>query len=60
MPSFKTNFDIELQQCQNMEQVLDCVAKHYDLSTPFGIATKILVIGGVKKIIALIKALPKL
>jgi hypothetical protein len=43
-----------------MEQVLDTVSKHYDLSQPFGIATKIMVIGGVKKIIQLIKALPKL
>jgi hypothetical protein len=57
---FKTNFDIELEKCQNMEQVLDCVSKHYNLSQPFGIATKIMVIGGVKKIISLIKALPKM
>jgi hypothetical protein len=57
---FKTNFDIELEKCQNMEQILDCVSKHYNLSQPFGIATKIMVIGGVKKIISLIKALPKM
>jgi hypothetical protein len=43
-----------------MEQVLDCVAKHYDLTKPFGIATKILVIGGVKKILQMIHAGPKL
>jgi len=57
---FKTNFDIELEKCHNMEQVLECVSKHYNLSQPFGIATKIMVIGGVKKIISLIKALPKM
>lgn len=60
MPKFKTNFDIELEQCHNMEQVLDCVAKHYDLTKPFGIATKILVIGGVKKILQMIHAGPKM
>jgi hypothetical protein len=60
MQKFKTNFDLELEKCVNMEQVLDTVSKHYDLSQPFGIATKIMVIGGVKKIIQLIKALPKL
>ena len=59
MKKFQTNFDLELQKCTNMEQVLDCVSKHYDLSQPFGIATKLLVIGGVKKIINIIKALPK-
>lgn len=60
MKNFQTNFDLELQKCTNMEQILDCVSKHYDLSKPFGVATKVLVIGGVKKIINLIQALPKL
>jgi hypothetical protein len=42
-----------------MEQVLAAVNKHYDLSRPFGIATKILVITGVKKILDLVKAQPR-
>jgi hypothetical protein len=42
-----------------MNEVLDCVQKHYDLSKPLGIATKILVIGGVKKIIKMVQAVRK-
>jgi hypothetical protein len=38
---------------------LDVVQKHYDLSKPFGIATKIMVLAGVKKIIKLIEAVQK-
>lgn len=60
MRKFQTNFDLDLQKCTNMDEVLDCVSKHYDLSKPFGIATKILVIGGVKKILSIIHALPKI
>jgi hypothetical protein len=55
----ETAFDKEIETCNNMEQVLDCVQKHYDLKKPFGIATKIMVIGGVKKIIKLIQAVQK-
>lgn len=42
-----------------MGEVLDCVQKHYDLTKPFGIATKIMVIQGVKKIIKIIEAVQK-
>jgi hypothetical protein len=42
-----------------MEQVLEVVNKHYDLTRPFGIATKILVVTGVKKILDIIKAQPR-
>jgi hypothetical protein len=34
-----------------MSEILDCVQRHYDLDKPFGLATKLLVIGGVKKIL---------
>lgn len=51
--------DNDLAQCQNMEQVLEVVNKHYDLSQKFGIATKILVVTGVKKILDIIKAQPR-
>ena len=49
MQNFQSKFDQELNQCTNMHQVLDVVQKHYDLTKPFGIATKIMVIQGVKK-----------
>jgi hypothetical protein len=42
-----------------MTQVLDCVQKHYDLDKPFGLATKIMVIAGVKKILKIIQAVTK-
>ena len=51
--------DRELTNCNNMEQVLAAVNKHYDLSRPFGIATKILVVTGVKKILEIVKAQPR-
>jgi hypothetical protein len=51
--------DKDLLNCQNMAEVLEVVNKHYDLTRPFGIATKLLVITGVKKILELIKAEPK-
>lgn len=56
---FESIFDEELKQCNTMNQVLDCVQKHYDLNKPLGIATKLLVIGGVKKIIKLVQAVRK-
>lgn len=56
---FESKFDQELNECKNMTQVLDCVQRHYDLDKPFGLATKILVIGGVKKILKLIQAVSK-
>ena len=57
--NFEAKFDQELNNCSNMEQVLDCVGKHYDLTKPFGIATKLMVIAGVKKIIKIIQAVQK-
>jgi hypothetical protein len=59
MSNFQSNFDKELNQSTNMSELLDCVQKHYDLTKPFGIATKIMVIAGVKKIIKLIEAVQK-
>lgn len=56
---FESKFDQELNECNNMTQVLDCVQRHYDLDKPFGLATKILVIGGVKKILKVIQAVSK-
>ena len=59
MSNFQSKFDQELTQCTNMTQILDCVQWHYDLDKPFGLATKILVIGGVKKILKIIQAVTK-
>jgi hypothetical protein len=56
---FESNFDKEIKECNTMNEVLDCVQKHYDLNKPLGIATKILVIGGVKKIIKMVQAVQK-
>jgi hypothetical protein len=59
MQNFQSKFDQEINNCTNMGEVLDVVQKYYDLSKPFGIATKLLVIQGVKKIIKLIEAVQK-
>ena len=59
MSNFQSKFDQELNQCNNMTQILDCVQRHYDLDKPFGLATKLLVIGGVKKILKSIQAVSK-
>jgi hypothetical protein len=59
MNNFQSKFDQELNQCNNMTQILDCVQRHYDLDKPFGLATKLLVIGGVKKILKIIQAVTK-
>jgi hypothetical protein len=42
-----------------MGEVLDTVQRHYDLTKPFGIATKIMVLAGVKKILKTIQAVAK-
>lgn len=59
MSNFQSKFDQELNDCKNMGEVLDVCQKHYDLTKPFGIATKLMVITGVKKIIKLIQAVQK-
>ena len=42
-----------------MDQVLDVVQKHYDLSKPMGLAVKMLVFAGIRKIIDMVKAQPR-
>ena len=59
MQKFQTKFDQELNQCNNMSEILDCVQRHYDLDKPFGLATKLMVIAGVKKILKIIQAVSK-
>ena len=59
MQNFQTKFDQELNACNNMGEVLDCVQRHYDLTKPFGLATKIMVLAGVKKILKTIQAVAK-
>jgi hypothetical protein len=56
---FQSMFDKELKECNTMNQVLDCVQRHYDLDKPLGLATKLVVVTGVKKIIKLIQAIRK-
>lgn len=57
---FDSNFDKELKECNNMNEVLDCVQRHYDLSKPFGTATKLVVMSGIKKIIKLVQAVKRI
>ena len=59
MKKLNEQFDNDLKACNNMDQILDVVQKHYDLSKPFGIAVKLLVVTGVKKILQMIKAEPR-
>ena len=55
----KGQFEEDLKKCNNMDQVLDVVQKYYALDRPFGIATKLLVIAGIKKILDMVKAAPR-
>jgi hypothetical protein len=59
MKNVDKQFNEEIQKCNNMDQVLAVIQKHYDLSQPFGFATKIVVITGVKKILEIVKAQPR-
>ena len=56
---FESIFEKELKECNTMNEVLDCVQRHYDLDKPLGLATKLVVVTGVKKIIKLIQAIRK-
>ena len=59
MMNAEKQFNEALKTCNNMDQVLDVVQKFYALDRPFGIATKIIVIPGVKKILDVVKAEPR-
>jgi len=58
--SASRQFDEDLKKCNNMDQVLQTVHKYYALDRPFGIATKLIVIAGVKKILDVVKAEPRI
>lgn len=49
----------ELKNAKSLQDVLDIVSKHYDLTKPMGIATKAIVVSGVKKVINMTKAVKK-
>jgi len=53
------SFDQDIKHCNNMKQILVVVEKYYNLEKPLGIATKIIVQVGIKKILTIIKAEPK-
>lgn len=57
--SANRQFEEDLKKCNNMDQVLDVVQKYYALDRPFGLATKVLVIAGIKKILDMVKAAPR-
>jgi hypothetical protein len=49
----------ELKNAQSMNDVLRIVNKYYNLDAPLGIASKIVVINGLKTVLKMIKAQPK-
>ena len=50
--------DQELKNCNTMAEILNVVAKHYNLNKPLGIATKIIVVIGINKVLKIINAQP--
>jgi hypothetical protein len=50
------SFEQDIKQCNTMKQILVVVEKYYNLDKPLGIATKIIVQVGIKKILTVIKA----
>jgi len=64
MNNYTTNVEqqltAKLNKARNMSEVLKAVENLYDLDEPLGIAKKILVIVGVKKIIKILDAKPKI
>jgi hypothetical protein len=59
MKKLNEQLETDLKACNNMDQILDVVQKHYDLSKPFGLTVKLLVVSGVMKILQMIKAEPR-
>jgi hypothetical protein len=59
MKKLNEQLEHDLKACNNMDQILDAVQKHYDLSKPFGLTVKLLVVAGVTKILQMIKAEPR-
>lgn len=51
--------DQELRNCKTMAEILAVCSKYYDLNEPLGIASRVLVIQGVKHVVKIIKAKPK-
>lgn len=50
--------DEELRKCNTMAEILAVCSKHYNLNEPLGIASRVLVIQGVKHVVKIIKAKP--
>lgn len=50
--------DKELSECKTMAEILAVCSKHYNLNEPLGIASRLLVINGVKHVVKIIKAKP--
>lgn len=48
----------ELRNCQTMAEILAVCSKHYDLNEKLGIASRVMVIQGVKHVVKIIKAKP--
>jgi hypothetical protein len=54
------NMESELKQCSTMNDVLRVCNKYYNLDKPLGLAVRVVVIQGIKGVIKLIKAEPKI
>lgn len=51
--------DQDLKTANSLNDVLKVIDKYYDLDKPMGLATKLIVINGVNKILKMIKAKAK-
>ena len=51
--------DQDLLKANSLNDVLKVVDKYYDLDQPMGVATKMIVVAGVNKILKMIKAKEK-
>ena len=54
------DMESELKQCSSMNDILKVCNKYYNLDKPLGLAVRIVVIQGIKSVIKLIKAEPKI
>jgi hypothetical protein len=55
----KHQMDADLKNANSLNDVLKVVDKYYDLDKPMGLATKLVVVTGVNKILKMINAKEK-
>lgn len=57
MDNLDRQFKDDLKNCNTLNEVLAICNKYYDLDQPMGIASKIVVVQGIQKIIKIINAI---